>query len=85
MSKIIDCVTFFNENFIFELRYQIIKEHVDFMVICESEYDHRGNKKKLNFNIEKYLQDEKVKYFVLKEPFLKNNMFIEVINKLKFF
>ena len=36
MSKIIDCVTFFNENFIFELRYQIIKEHVDFMVICES-------------------------------------------------
>ena len=73
MSKIIDCVTFFNENFIFELRYQIIKEHVDFMVICESEYDHRGNKKKLNFNIEKYLQDEKVKYFVLKEPFLKNN------------
>ena len=56
-NKIIDCITFFNENFIFNLRYNIIKEHVDFIVICESEYDHRGNKKSLNFNYEKYSHD----------------------------
>ena len=73
-NKIIDCITFFNENFIFNLRYNIIKEHVDFIVICESEYDHRGNKKNLNFNYEKYSHDKKVKYLVLKEPFpAKNN------------
>ena len=73
-NKIIDCITFFNENFIFNLRYNIIKEHVDFIVICESEYDHRGNKKNLNFNYEKYSHDKKIKYLVHKEPFpAKNN------------
>ena len=44
-SKIIDCITFFNENFIFNLRYNEIREYVDFLVICESKYDHQGNKK----------------------------------------
>tara|TARA_B100001121_G_scaffold298672_1_gene306500 strand:- start:48 stop:872 length:825 start_codon:yes stop_codon:yes gene_type:complete len=72
-NKIIDCITFFDENFIFDLRYNIIKQYVDFIIICESEYDHRGNKKDLNFNYEKYSKDNKVKYFILKEPFPKKN------------
>ena len=49
MGKIIDCVTFFNENFIFNLRYKILKDFVDEFVVCESTYDHRGKEKKLNF------------------------------------
>ena len=72
-NKIIDCITFFDENFIFDLRYNVIKQYVDFIIICESEYDHRGNKKDLNFNYEKYSKDNKVKYFILKEPFPKKN------------
>ncbi len=52
--KIIDCITFYNENFIFELRYNVIKNFVDYFVVCESKYDHRGNKKKQNFNIDDY-------------------------------
>ena len=67
-SKIIDCITFFNENFIFNLRYNEIREYVDFLVICESKYDHQGNKKKLNFNLEKYSNDKKIKYIILEEP-----------------
>ena len=72
-NKLIDCITFFDENFIFDLRYNVIKQYVDFIIICESEYDHRGNKKDLNFNYEKYSNDNKVKYFILKEPFPKKN------------
>ena len=72
-SKIVDCITFFNENYIFDLRYNIIKNDVDFLVVCESLYDHKGNKKELNFNFNKYSNDEKLKYFVLEEPFPKNN------------
>ena len=34
--KIIDCITFYNENFIFELRYNVIKNFVDYFVVCES-------------------------------------------------
>jgi len=46
-NKIYDCVTFFQENLQFELRFNILKEVVDKFVVCESIYDHRGNKKKL--------------------------------------
>ena len=45
-SKIYDCVTFFDNNFMFNLRYNILKDVVDFFIICESKYDHKGKKKK---------------------------------------
>ena len=54
MSKIIDCITFFNENFIFDLRYKVLEEVVDQFIICESRYDHKGREKKLNFKKKKY-------------------------------
>ncbi|MBD1162933.1 glycosyl transferase family 17, partial [Pelagibacterales bacterium SAG-MED12] len=67
-KKIIDCITFFDNNFIFDLRYHILKNYVDFFVICESKYDHRNNKKKLNFDKNNY-NAEKIRYIVLEEPF----------------
>ena len=48
MSKKIDCVTFFSENFMFEFRYNVLKDFIDTFVVCESVFDHRGNKKELN-------------------------------------
>ena len=33
----------------FNLRYNILKDFVDYFIICESKYDHRGNSKKINF------------------------------------
>ena len=47
MNKIFDCITFFNENFITNLRFEILNEEVDYFVVCESVFDHKGNKKKL--------------------------------------
>lgn len=44
MSKIFDCITFFKENFITNLRFEILNDYVDFFVICESRFDHRGKK-----------------------------------------
>ena len=73
MRKIIDCITFFNENFIFDFRFQVIKDYVDYFVICESRYDHKGKPKKLNFNINKYSNLTKVKYIVHEDPFPANN------------
>ena len=72
MGKIIDCITFFNENFIFDLRYKILKNYVDEFVVCESKYDHRGKKKKLNFKASQYSND-KVNYIILEKEFPKNN------------
>ena len=72
-SKIFDCITFFDNNFMFDLRYNILKNHVDYFVICESEFDHRGNKKKINFIKNKEYDSNKIKYFVMEKPFPKNS------------
>ena len=73
MSKIIDCITFFDNNFMFELRYNVLKKYVDYFVICESLYDHKGKKKKINFNWNEKYNKNKIKYFLLKKPFPKSN------------
>ena len=70
-SKIIDCITFFDNTLMFELRYNILKNVVDTFVVCESKYDHRNNKKELNFN-PSFLSEKKIKYFVLDKPFPEN-------------
>jgi len=67
-SKLIDCITFFQENFIFNLRYKILKDVINEFVVCESIYDHRGRKKKLNFN-KKFIKEKKIKYLVYKKKF----------------
>tara|TARA_B100001093_G_scaffold512119_1_gene581387 strand:- start:691 stop:1503 length:813 start_codon:yes stop_codon:yes gene_type:complete len=67
-NKLIDCVTFFDNKRMFDLRFNILKDYVDFFVVCESKYDHRNNLKKLNFDTS-FLNDDKVKYVVLDKPF----------------
>ena len=71
-SKIFDCITFFDNNFMFNLRYNILKDYIDYFVICESIYDHRGQPKKKNFIKNKEYDSKKIKYFVLDKPFPKN-------------
>tara|TARA_Y100000816_G_scaffold288416_2_gene272954 strand:- start:263 stop:1060 length:798 start_codon:yes stop_codon:yes gene_type:complete len=52
--NILDCVTYFDEEIILDLRLNILYDHVSKFVITEGEFDHRGNKRKLNFDIKKY-------------------------------
>ena len=62
MGKIIDCVTFYDNNYIFDFRYKVIEEFVDKFVICESLYDHKNNFKNKNFDLyKKYKNNPKVK------------------------
>ena len=71
-SKIFDCITFFDNSLMFDLRYNILKDYVDYFIICESKFDHKGNKKKINFLNNKNYNYSKVKHFVLEKPFPKN-------------
>tara|TARA_B100001175_G_scaffold203398_1_gene172653 strand:- start:3042 stop:3839 length:798 start_codon:yes stop_codon:yes gene_type:complete len=52
--KIIDCVTYFDEDVLLDLRLNILYEFVDKFVICEGAYDHRGNKRETKFNINNF-------------------------------
>ena len=42
-----------------EVRFNILNKHVDKFVIAESKYSHSGEKKKLNFNINKFYEFKK--------------------------
>ena len=70
-NKIIDCITFFDNTLMFDLRFNILKDIVDTFVVCESKYDHRNRLKKLNFD-KNFFSESKIKYFVLDEPFPEN-------------
>tara|TARA_A100001388_G_scaffold68664_1_gene48556 strand:- start:46 stop:786 length:741 start_codon:yes stop_codon:yes gene_type:complete len=50
-----------------------MKNYVDKFVICESLYDHRNNKKGVNFDPEKkYINDPQILHIVVEKPFPKN-------------
>ena len=67
--RMFDCITFFQENFITNIRFEILNKHVDFFVVCESLYDHKGNKKNINFKLKNLDFKNKVRHIVLKDPF----------------
>ena len=63
--KLIDCFMYFDEDVVLDLRLNILKDVVDKFVIVESKIDHAGNKKKLNFDINKFKNfNDKIKYLV---------------------
>ena len=41
-NKYFDCITFFDENFLTNLRFEILDKYVDYFIVCESKYDHKG-------------------------------------------
>ena len=71
--KIFDTITFFSENFITNLRFEILDDVVDFFVVCESNFDHKGNKKDLNFSLKNSKFKKKLIYLIMEKPFEKNS------------
>jgi len=49
-NQIYDCTTFYQGNLLFEMRFNILKDIVDYFVVCEANKDHTGNSKEFNFN-----------------------------------
>ena len=52
--KIFDCFMYFDEEIVLDLRLNTLNEHVDYFVIVESSFTHKGEKRKLMFNHEKF-------------------------------
>lgn len=61
--KIIDCITWNGENELFDIRYNILKDHVDRFRVIEFDQTFSGKPKKSTFN-QKY---DKVEYFYITE------------------
>ena len=70
--KIFDCVTFFEENRLMELRFNILNDYVDHFIVCEGKFDHQGRKKKINFDKNKYRKFKKKITHIIVDKFPKN-------------
>jgi beta-1,4-mannosyl-glycoprotein beta-1,4-N-acetylglucosaminyltransferase len=91
--KIFDCIPFFDEKMLLDLRLNILDEYVDKFVIVEQSYTHSGKKKTKNFDINDYNKfRDKIIYFYLedqpKDLFLidennKQHIGLKRINSLK--
>ena len=54
--KIIDCFMYFDEDMMLDVRLNILDKFVTNFIICEASFNHRGVKKDLKFNINKFLK-----------------------------
>jgi len=63
--RIFDCFMFFDEEIVLDLRLNTLSEYVDYFVIVESKFTHKGEKRKLKFDINKFKSfKEKIIYLV---------------------
>lgn len=66
--KIYDCFMYFDEHVILDLRLNILNPFIDYFVIVESTFNHKGEKRKLKFDINKYKKFEnKIIYLIFDE------------------
>ena len=63
--KIFDCFMYFDEEIVLDLRFNILDRYVDYFVIVESIYTHKGDRRELRFNPKKFEKfKDKIIYLV---------------------
>ena len=63
--KIFDCFMYFDEEQVLDLRLNVLNKDVDYFVIVESIYNHKGEKRDLLFDIQKFQKfSDKIIYLI---------------------
>ena len=63
--KIFDCFMYFDEELVLDVRFHHLYKYIDYFVIVESEFNHKGEKRDLNFDINKFSKfKDKILYLV---------------------
>ena len=66
--KIFDCTTYYSEDLMLDIRFNILNKFVDKFIIVESKYSHSGEKKSLNFDINNFSKfKDKIKYLIIED------------------
>jgi len=76
--KIFDCFMYFDEEIVLDLRLNTLDRYVDYFIIVESTFTHRGDKRNLKFNHKKF---EKFKDKIIYLTFDKEPDGIEVVRE----
>ena len=82
--KIFDCFMYFDEETVLELRLNILDKYVDYFVIVESSFTHKGDKRDLKFNHQKFKKfKDKLIYIIYDEepPKIRKNLINEKDNE----
>ena len=68
--KIFDCTSYYSEDLMLDIRFNVLNEKVYKFIVVESLFSHSGQKKKLNFDINNFKKfKDKIIYLVVeKEP-----------------
>ena len=68
--KIYDCFMYFDEEVVLDVRLNTLNEFVDYFVIVESIYTHKGDLRELKFNHKKFEKfKDKIIYIVDEETY----------------
>ena len=62
--KIFDCFMYFDEEAVCEIRLNCLNKYVDYFVIVESTFTHKGEKRELKFNHQNLI-NSKIKLYTL--------------------
>ena len=66
MMNIYDCLQYYDEDFLLDLRLNVLNKYVKKFIITEATYSHNGTKKKLNFDINRFDKfKDKITYLVV--------------------
>ena len=68
--KIFDCFMYFDEDVILDVRLNTLDKYIDYFVIVESSFTHKGEKRNLNFDLKNFSKfKDKIIYLVYdKQP-----------------
>ena len=70
MTKVIDCITYFDEDMLLDFRLNVLNNYVSKFVIVEAKEDHQGNKKKLNFDIKNFSKFKNKIIYIVQEKII---------------
>ena len=70
--KIFDCFMYFDEDIVLDVRLNFLNDYVDKFIIVESEYNHKGEKRSPQFDVNKFLKFKDKIIYILKKDTPKN-------------
>ena len=82
--KIFDCFMYFDEDVVLDVRLNTLNKYVDYFVIVESKFSHKGEKRNLKFDIKKFSKfKDKIIYLVYENELIKLKILMKLIQKMK--
>lgn len=79
MSKYIDCIIFYDDNQMYDIRLHTLKDYVDFFVVVEATKSHTGTPKKLNFDHDLFRKyKDKIIYIVQGDEDIEKNKYTHI-------